>query len=389
MKVILGTASSDMVGVATHVFNLAKLLHAEGSLDLVACPRAGWLSDQLADCGLPYTVLQISPDPRTFIKSNVAFARLLQERKTADIVHLHGRFPLFVSSLSLRACRDRTFVATVHQFKQQIADGPLGWKARLETLLLKRMQRICCVSQDLKDEVMARIGPKNGGRVDVIANWIEPLWARKSGAMLRERSVPTDKEVRICAVGYLHPVKGFDVLLEAVHILRQRGWRARCDIFGSGPEKRNLLALAAKLGLSEFVTFKDPAADLRCLLPEYNVVVVPSRSESFSLVVLEAYDAAVPVVASNVSGLRTTVVDGETGLLFEQNNAASLAEKLIDLFSREGLAARLAGKARKHLENYVPNEKLRKCYSDFYAMAQADRNNSSRDRRQDVRNSLL
>ncbi len=389
MKVLLGTASSDLVGVATHVFNLARLLHAEGSLDIVACPRAGWLSEQLADCGLPYTVLQISPDPRTFIKSNVAFARLLQERKTADIVHLHGRFPLFISSFSLRACRDRTFVATVHQFKQQPADGPLGWKAGFETLLLKRMQRICCVSQDLKDEVIDRIGPGNRGKVDVIPNWIEPLWARKTGGSLRERSVPANKEVKICAVGYLQPVKGFDVLLEAVHILRQRGWRVGCDIFGSGPEKNNLLAFAAKLGLSEFVSFKSPAPDLRCLLPEYNAVVVPSRSESFSLVVLEAYDAAVPVVASNVSGLRSTVLDGETGLLFEPNNAASLAEKLIDLFSCEDLAARLAGKARKHLENYLPNEKLKKRYSDFYAMAQAARNKPGRGRSQDVRNSLL
>ncbi len=96
MKVILGTASSDLVGVATHVFNLAKLLHAEGRLDLVVCPRAGWLSGQLADCGLPYTVLQVSPDPRTFIKSNVVFTHLLQERTSSICTEdFRYSYPLF------------------------------------------------------------------------------------------------------------------------------------------------------------------------------------------------------------------------------------------------------------------------------------------------------
>jgi glycosyltransferase involved in cell wall biosynthesis len=371
MRVLLVPSSSDLVGVAVHVYNLAKLLHADGRLDLVVCPRDGWLSKQLVEAGIPCTVIEISADPKMFLSASVAFARLLRERKNADIVHLHGRFPLFVSVLSLLMFRKYTFVTTVHQFTQRSADGLLGWKARVEALLLRHMRRICCVSDDLKSEIRRRVGIQKAAEIDVIPNWIEALWS-DGGKLCRATDTKARSEGRrICAIGYLCQVKGFDILLRALSNLHQQGCKAHCDIFGEGPEKDNLLSLADRLGVSRCVSFRGPVGNLRCLLPDYDVVVVPSRSESFSMVALEAYDASVPVVASDIPGLRETVLDGQTGLLFESGNFISLAEKIRELFGSTTLANYLVANAKEHLQRYLPNEALKRSYVEFYGKAQA------------------
>src|SRR2546429_4636406 len=112
MKVILFPSSGDLVGVSTHVLNLATLLDEAGLLDIVVCPADGWLPKTLGERRIPHIIVTMSYQPTAFIASSFSLLRFLQSRRYASIVHLHGRFPVLVSAVSLAKCRNLNFVAT-------------------------------------------------------------------------------------------------------------------------------------------------------------------------------------------------------------------------------------------------------------------------------------
>src|SRR6266487_3715641 len=221
MKVILVPSSVDLVGVSVHVYNLAKLLSESGLLDVVLCPRDGWLPQKLADSRIPHVVIHLSHRSSNIVRASLSLWQFFRSRKAADVVHIHGRFPLFISALSFMGSTRLAFVATMHQFGESSLNGPLNWKLMLETFLLRRMKRICCVSQDLRNEVLSRVR-KKPSEVEVIPNWIEPFWAedepeRVGLCQMRKSAGYT----RICGIGYLSRVKGFDILLKSIGILEK------------------------------------------------------------------------------------------------------------------------------------------------------------------------
>src|SRR5256885_11928182 len=115
MKVLLFPSAVDLAGVSTHVFNLAKLLYEDALLDAVICPGKGWLPERLAETGIPHAIVNLSYRPGAFLSSSSSLSRFLKSRPSTNIIHLHGRFPLFVSALSLVQRPRLVFVTTVHQ----------------------------------------------------------------------------------------------------------------------------------------------------------------------------------------------------------------------------------------------------------------------------------
>ena len=151
------------------------------------------------------------------------------------------------------------------------------------------------------------------------------------------RTLPVKNNTAACptigAMGRLHAIKGFDVLIRAAAQLRAAGQRFRLKIAGDGPERQNLEALAADLRLGDCVEFCGWAADPIQFLSDVDLFVVPSRYESFGLVVIEAMAAGVPVVASDTEGPRQVLKAGQFGALFKNEDAGALAAAVGSIFS--------------------------------------------------------
>ena len=148
----------------------------------------------------------------------------------------------------------------------------------------------------------------------------------------RRRLGLADEKV-LLFVGRLDPLKGIDLLLKALPLLPERQGLRLVIIGGdkhSQSEVDRLRGLAAKLGITESVTFQGLVKHHR--LPEYysaaDVCVVPSYYESFGLVALESLACGTPVVASDVGDLKNIIRQGETGFVVPENTPQRLADAI-------------------------------------------------------------
>lgn len=156
------------------------------------------------------------------------------------------------------------------------------------------------------------------------------------------------RQQQVVCVGRLSPVKGQDVLLRAVALLTADFPELCVTFVGSGPSLDDLQALATDLNLTELCDFLGGVSHQQVmeLFQSATIAVVPSRSEAFGLVNIEAMMAGTPVIASNVGGIPDIIRDGEDGLLFPTDDPAALAEKIrmllldVDLRERLGRAGR-------------------------------------------------
>ncbi len=160
----------------------------------------------------------------------------------------------------------------------------------------------------------------------------------------------------ILSVGRFVPKKGFPILIEALHRLRQQGLTFHCDIVGSGPMKEELLQQIKSLGMSACVKLVAPmpqnelleyyrSADLFALACE---VQEDGDRDGIPNVLVEAMAMAIPSVSTAISGIPELVQDGVNGLLVPEKNSAALAEAIGTLLRQPELAERigLAGRAK-------------------------------------------
>jgi len=181
----------------------------------------------------------------------------------------------------------------------------------------------------------------------------------RARAEIRARlGLPQDATVLLFA-GRIQPLKAPDVLLRAVAEMLRRdpGLRDRLVVpivggpSGSGLARpESLHKLAAQLGISDVVRFRPPVGqtELADWYRAATALVMPSYSESFGLVALEAQACGTPVVAAAVGGLPVAVRDGETGLLVRGHEPSEWAVVLRRLIDEPGLSARLGEAAARH-----------------------------------------
>ena len=160
-------------------------------------------------------------------------------------------------------------------------------------------------------------------------------------------------------VGRLQPHKGPDVAVRTLAEAVARDPDVTRDLMlaivggpsgtGQGAEVAHLMELAAALGVSERVMLFPPLPQARLadVYAAADVVLVPSRSESFGLVALEAQACGTPVVAAAVGGLRFVVRDGQTGFLVEGHDPADHADRMLQILRDPAFAAEMGTTAAR------------------------------------------
>jgi glycosyltransferase involved in cell wall biosynthesis len=182
--------------------------------------------------------------------------------------------------------------------------------------------------------------------------------AARRRAAREELGVPADR-VLIGTVGNFTSHKGHDLLVRAAATVQKRFPRAAFRILGTRTPShaayydKHVRNLTAELGLQNDVKFVEPGDRVAELLPAFDMFIMPSRVEGIPTSVLEAMASGLPVIATDVGGVREVVENGVTGRVVKAGRSAPIADAICDLLEAPSLLAQMGALARRRaVEQY-------------------------------------
>jgi D-inositol-3-phosphate glycosyltransferase len=248
--------------------------------------------------------------------------------------------------------------------KNSVASDPSEWETqrRIQTEgeVMSAADRLIAATPMERAQMVWLYGA-SAGRMSVVPcgvdlNLFQPVPSPEAKRLL---GLPPERRI-VLFVGRIQPLKGIDTLLEAMALLAPQMPHGTDDLSviiiggaqGTGvdetpAELARLEGLRTELGIEDLVTFQG-AKDQDTLVYYYSaadMVVMPSRYESFGMVALEAMACGTPVVASKVGGLALTVQDGQTGFLVPERNPGALADRIRLLLNDAHLRRKLGQQA--------------------------------------------
>jgi glycosyltransferase involved in cell wall biosynthesis len=262
-------------------------------------------------------------DPRLILAAH----RLLKQH-SPDVIIAHGK----------RA--DRVFTYTQSVFPKTVSHIEVLHRARFHKL--HRADLTITVNDVLRRAFIAHHG--EGAAVEMHPNFLLSL-------PTPEARRPWGDAPVIGCIGRFVSEKGIDLLLEAAALLRAEGLEFRLHIAGDGAEKPALLAQAERLGLGSVIKWCGWVENQADFYQAIDMLCVPSRSESFGLVVIEAMAYGLPVVSTRTDGPSGIIEHGMTGLLCEIQPKA-LAETLKSILHHSSHAQSMGERASKEVQHY-------------------------------------
>lgn len=285
--------------------------------------------------------------PRRWVEVPPLVGRLYQaaskeiRRQRPDVVHAHWIVPSGVVAMALHRRHGVPFVTTAHGADAYTLRGKAP--TRLKQSALRAAAATVPVSEAIASQ-LAPLGPVE-----------PPIPMGVDGTRVRAEVGERRPEAgRVLFIGRLVEKKGIDVLIRAMPAVPE----SRLVIVGDGPQRAELAALAAELGLADRATFLGhcPRRDVMAELARAAVVVIPSQvgaggdQDGTPVVLGEAIAAGVPVVVSSLGGLAEHVTDGESGRVVTPGSVDELAAAVRDVLADPAVAERLATTALERFD---------------------------------------
>lgn len=226
----------------------------------------------------------------------------------------------------------------------------------MEFFSIRHCNVVIAPNERLQAEALAT-GAKS---VKIIPNFVSLSEIGKIGGkgVLRDKLGINRNVSMILFVGRLHPVKNVGLILRSFSSLGELD-NAILVVVGDGPEKQRLIDLASNLGITDRVRFVgfQPKTTVLEYMKAADVLVLPSKVEGQPRVILEAWACDLPVVASNVRGIKNLVTNGFDGLLFDLPSEKHFAQAISKALESE-VANELRRNARKQLSRYSEDSVL-------------------------------
>lgn len=290
------------------------------------------------------------------------FRYLVQQRQTYDVIHVHQAFGHAVVSVVVARIFGKKCIIKVacggSYGDLRVFSDFLGFKWALR--ILHQVDVIVAISRDVEKELLD--WGFSSEQIEYIPNAVNTEYFQ------RKRPLPDRGKVRFILVGRRTPQKGIDVTLKAVKLLVENGLNNEFEIrfLGLDYPEHDYRVLAHEFGIMDWVEFL-PFSEK--IIDEYHnahCLLLPSRGEGLSNVILEASAMELAVIATPVSGTIDVIEDGKNGILVPINSHKALADAMLKIIQQPDLAQLLGENARQNvILNFSLNNTVRK-YSNLY-----------------------
>jgi glycosyltransferase involved in cell wall biosynthesis len=339
MKILYFITKSNFGGAQRYVFDIARGARDAGHDVVVCAGGSGLLIERLHAEGIrTRTIRSLQRDIALLAewRSVLAFFHILRTERP-DVVHLNSSKAGAMGSMVARFVNLFRFVFRTSPMK--IVYTGHGWafnehRNDLEKVLIHVIHwvTILCshvviaVSEQTARDV-ARL-PFVGGKLRVVHNGIGEMQAFSREEARRKLGIPTlkDDTYVIGTLAELHKNKGhYYAFMGIAQLLRKTDSKIYYVVCGSGGEEDELRQLAKDLDIEHVVYFAGYHQHGARFLHAFDLLLLPSITEAFPYVVLEAATVALPVVATAVGGIPEVIEDMKSGILIQSRNAGEIA----------------------------------------------------------------
>ncbi len=374
-KIAFVVTRSAWGGAQRYVFELAKNMDPSEWDVVVITSGSGQLIEQLKAEGIKVRIVEDLQRDIAIVKefrSLIQLIRILQDERP-NIVHLNSSKIGFTGAIAARIARVKHIMFTVHGFAFN-EDRPTLVKLFFKCitwLSFVLQTHVIYVSETIKKE--APTYKITESKFIVIKNGIAPqvLQEKKLARALLLKTVeepivlPRDG-VWLGSIAELTKNKGLIFGLRALYRLKQK--KIHWFIIGEGDLEEKLKSLTKKWHLEEQVHFLGHIKDASAYVKAFDIYLLPSITESFGYVLLEAGLGKVPVIASAVGGVPEIIEHEKTGLLVEPKNSKAIAHAITKLLADKKTAKQLGSNLYKKItKNFTLDAMLKKtfaCYTD-------------------------
>jgi len=311
---------------------------ARGAEVTIAAPAEAAILARAAERGLDAVALPIA---RKHPASLRALRRFLRTRRgRIDVVNTHSSTDTWLTALAVRSMRGApAFVRTRHLSSTLSTNRATRW------LYTRAPQHIVVTGERLRQNLHRQFGTPLS-HVTSVPTGIDLARFRPRDRAEARVAKDLAEGTWIGVVAALRNWKGHAYLLDALAALASHPRAPRLLVIGDGPQRRNLERRVADMGLGERVRFEGFRDDPERYLPALDVFVLPSYGdEGVSQAAMQAMACALPVVVTDVGGMRDAVTPDETGLMVAPRDAPALASAIARLLDGPELARALGERA--------------------------------------------
>lgn len=364
MKILHVIDSDGIYGAEVMLLNLMKEQQAMGlepllmSIEDPAKTKEYSLAEEAIKIGLKAIRLYLD---RRFSFSNSNTILRIAAKREIDIIHSHGyKGNILLGSLS-RYKREIPVISTIHGWTAVKKFSKIWFYSILDRFFLKRLDAIVYVNKQMLNVIRHK-------NAYVVENGIPEQEFDSSSLETYDPEIYSfcKEGFVIGCISRLSEEKGLLYLLEAMQVLSRMNVDFKAIIIGEGPQKTLLQETLKKLNLSNRVIITGYRSKAYNYLPLFNVFVLPSLTEGLPITILEAMQARVPIVATNVGGIPDVLENGKGGVIIESGNSGVLTDAILYVKTNSIIAAKMTKRAQENVLNNYSSKGMAENYLKSY-----------------------
>ena len=341
MSVIHVETGRHLYGGALQVLYLAQGLEERGVKSVLMVPRGSEIALAARERWLRVEEFGFQGEGDVLALGKMAWRF---SRPDVEVVHLHSRRGADTLG-GVAAAAIRAPVVLTRRVDNREMEWLVGAKYRL-------YRRVVAISGAVRDVLADQGVPRD--KISLVHSAVDATeWQAPRDAAARDREFDLEPGAPAGAmVAQFVSRKGHWVLVHALAILKGRGVKPSVVLFGRGPMRENVAALAEAAGVAGQIRFAGFRDDLHEWLGSFDFCVHPALKEGLGVAALQAGAAGVPVVGGKAGGIPEVIEDGKTGILCPPGDAGALAMAIAGLLADPDAARAMGSRARERIASH-------------------------------------
>lgn len=355
IKIVYIITSLGFGGAERPLLDLVKFIDRDRlDISVATAVGGGPLEQEFRNLGIEVKVFKKKTKLGLEVISSL---RKYLEEKKPDIVHTHLFAGDFWGKVAAKKAKVPIIVST-----EQNLNLDEGWiKGLMKTRTYRFTNRVIAISKAIKDYTVKtyKVNPE---KIEVIFSGID---LTKFKTQISKIKISVEKPI-IGIIGRLERQKGHEYLIRAIVDVLKQYQKAQLWVIGKGSLRPQLEEQTRQLEIDKNVKFLGTRRNIPEVLANLDIFVMPSLWEGLGVAAIEAQACGVPVIASNVDGLKEVVGDKKTGLLVESRNSKALAEAIVWALKHPREVEQMVANARRSVEEKFDIKKMVSKYETLY-----------------------